>query len=127
MPRTPSQNALDRRIQDIIGRAAHEIAVAVRADIGEQIARLVGGRRGAGAALELSGATGLGRKRRTILCPVPGCGKPGGGPKWGWFCAEHKSLPKAEQERYRAQRKAQQSGGAVETKAESKPARGKKR
>jgi hypothetical protein len=45
-----------------------------------------------------------------ILCPVPGCGKPGGGPKWGWFCAEHKDLPAAEKDKARAASRAQARG-----------------
>src|SRR5262249_37222405 len=53
-----------------------------------------------------------GRRRRIILCPVPHCGKPGGGPKWGWFCAEHRNLPKAEMERIRRERRARLASAA---------------
>jgi hypothetical protein len=46
------------------------------------------------------------RKRQVILCPVKGCGKPGGGPKWGWFCRAHKELPAAAKDKARAETRA---------------------
>jgi hypothetical protein len=37
-------------------------------------------------------------RRGGRLCPVPGCGKPGAGPRNRWFCQEHaKSLSASEQ------------------------------
>ena len=107
MPRRPGrpskESALDRTLNAIVARAAGEIAQAVRQNIADEVSRLVGGQRGAG----IGGGAGialprLGRKRRIIYCPVPGCGKPGGGPKWGWFCSEHKDLPAAEKEKARS-------------------------
>ena len=96
MIRNAPETALDRTIQRIVTDAASAIASAVRQNIADEVNRLVGG---ASGGLK---ANGLGlRKRATILCPVPGCGKPGGGPKWGWFCAEHKDLTEAEKEKAR--------------------------
>src|SRR5262245_42965042 len=97
MPRTSTHSGLDRTVQDIVSRAAAEIAHAVRQNIADEVSRLVGSAGGglAGRRVQL-------RKRRVILCPVPNCGKPGGGPKWGWFCADHKDLPAAEKEKARA-------------------------
>ena len=96
MPRTSTHSALDRTLQDIVSRAAAEIALAVRQNIADEVSRLVGVVGGGSVARRVL------RKRRVILCPVPNCGKPGGGPKWGWFCADHKDLPAAEKEKARA-------------------------
>src|SRR5206468_6492576 len=94
------ESTLDRTLDTIVARAAGEIADAVRQNIADEVSRLVGGgRSGGGGSLALPR---LGRKRRVIYCPVQGCGKPGGGPKWGWFCAEHKELPAGEKEKARA-------------------------
>jgi hypothetical protein len=83
------EHMLETTLSAIVARAAAEIAQAVRENIADEVARMV------------QGEGGLLRKRRVILCPVPDCGRPGGGPKWGWFCRDHKDLPPAEQERAR--------------------------
>lgn len=111
MPRTAPSSPLDQRIQEIIARAAQEIAQAVRENIAAEVARLVQSsgvsisaaltERATASSSSSSGAAAE-RKRRKILCPVPGCGRPGGGPKWGWFCAEHKNLSPEEKEQARA-------------------------
>jgi hypothetical protein len=94
--RKAQKSNLEATLGEIVARTATEIAQAVRQNIAEEVSRLVGNgttpRRG----------SPLVRRRRVILCPVPGCGKPGGGPKWGWFCATHKDLPAAEKEKARA-------------------------
>ena len=95
MARTTNPNALDRHIQDIVTRAAREIAAAVRRNIADEVTALLGS---GGSTVDAQAS----RKRRIITCPVPGCGKPGGGPKWGWFCADHRDLPAAEKEKARA-------------------------
>jgi hypothetical protein len=92
---------MDRTLNDIVARAASEIADAVRGNIADEVARLVGGR---ATVARGPGRPGRppGRRRRVILCPVPKCGKPGGGPKWGWFCKDHKDLPASEKAKARA-------------------------
>ena len=99
MPRLRPEEQLDRTLQEIVSRAAAEIAQAVRENIADEVTRMVGGsaRRGGTAGL----IARVGKKRRTILCPVPGCGKRGGGPKWGWFCEGHKDLSDAEKDKIR--------------------------
>jgi len=86
MPRLRNQDALDRAFNDIVSRAAAEIAQTVRQNIADEVSRLVGssGRTVASRVL---------RKRKAILCPI--CGKPGGGPRWKWACADHKNLSTA--------------------------------
>jgi hypothetical protein len=107
MPRTASQSGLERTINNIVNRAASEVAEAVRQNIADEVTRLVGSRGGATLG------RAFGRKRRVILCPVPNCGKPGGGPKWGWFCAEHKDLSAAEKEKARNATRARPRGAAA--------------
>ena len=100
MPRLSREESFERTLQGIIDRAAAEIAQAVRQNIADEVTRMVGGaslRRGTAGRVAR-----VGRKRAPILCPVPNCGKPGGGPKWGWFCADHKNLPKSEKDEIRA-------------------------
>lgn len=52
------------------------------------------------------------RQRKQVLCPVENCGKPGGGPKWGWFCADHKDLPTAEKKKWQKKRWDKSAKGA---------------
>ena len=94
-----TQAVLDRTINHIVGRASREIAQAVRRSIVEEVSRLIDekGAHGTVAAV---------RKRARVLCPVPGCGKVTGGPRWGWFCAEHKELPEERKAEFRANRQA---------------------
>jgi hypothetical protein len=113
MPRTSNESALDRTLNGIVSRAAAEIVHAVRQNIADEVNRLVG----QGGVTSLGGRRGRplgsGRKRRVILCPVPGCGKPGGGPKWGWFCANHKDLSAADKAKARAATRARAANGVA--------------
>lgn len=34
-------------------------------------------------------------------CPVPGCGRPGRGPRYSFLCEIHREMPKEEREKYR--------------------------
>ena len=95
MPRPRREDQLQQTLDKIISAAAAEIAQAVRQNIADEVTRMVG----------VSGsrivAGRVVRKRRVILCPVANCSKPGGGPKWGWFCADHRDLPAAEKKKAR--------------------------
>ena len=97
-----TESALDKTINQIITRTAHEVVHAVRHSIAEEVARLVGGT----IARSDKFISSVVRKRARVLCPVPGCNEPTGGPRWGWFCAEHKDLPEEEKLKHRAERKA---------------------
>ena len=105
MPRgRPSKDlTLDRTLNAIVARAATEIAHTVRQNIADEVARLVGNAHGRASAATPLGR--VGRKRKRILCPV--CGKPGGGPRWGWFCEDHRNLPEAEKRKIREARDGQ--------------------
>ncbi len=41
----------------------------------------------------------------TRPCPVPGCGRPGRGPRFSFLCEVHRELPAAEREKYRVRPK----------------------
>ena len=114
MPKLRTESSLYRRLESIVSSAAQEIADAVRQNIAEEVTRVVGTGGGRLVRLQQRGTTALGqiRQRRQIFCPVQGCGEPGGGPKWGWFCATHKDLPAAEKERARTESRPHLRAGA---------------
>ena len=65
---------------------SHAIAERVEREVSSAVARVQGG------AARTDG------RRSGRLCPVPGCGQPGAGPRNRWFCKEHASkLSAAEQ------------------------------
>jgi hypothetical protein len=107
MPKLARQSPLDRTVGRIVARAAADIAHAVRQTIATEVAKRVD-------------RVTLGRARRVILCPVPNCGKPGGGPKWGWFCANHKNLPESEKEKARAATRARPRPAAAAKRSRKK-------
>ena len=118
MPRNAS-SSIDRRITEIISRASRDVTQAVKQSIAEEVRRIV-----SGGGVRLDKAKGQ-RTRKTIFCPVPGCEKPGGGPKWGWFCADHKSLPDAEKDKARAATRG--NGARAQAPAAPEPKRGRKK
>jgi hypothetical protein len=66
------------------------------------------------------------RKRARVTCYYPGC-KNIAAPRFGMFCAAlHKSLPKAEKEKYREQHLRSVEGGAPAKAARSTRRRGKR-
>jgi hypothetical protein len=83
----------DASFRSLIDRFTRELTAAIAQHVEEQVSlalsrmRLDGGARG-----RLDGRLS-GR-----LCPVPGCGEPGAGPRNRWFCKEHSAkLSAAEQ------------------------------
>ncbi len=57
----------------------------------------------------------------TRPCPVPGCGKPGRGPRFRWLCDDHKGMSRSQWLALKAGKAAQSSGAAA--KAPAKPAK----
>ena len=80
--------------RSLIDRFARELTAAIAQHVEEQVSL---------ALSRIQGAGGGSRGRRDgrlsgRLCPVPGCGKPGAGPRNRWFCKDHsKKLSAAEQ------------------------------
>src|SRR5438105_12559737 len=77
----------DPSFRALIERFAQELSAAIRDLVQQQVKEAV------------ARAAGLADGRRAgRLCPVPGCGEPGAGPRNRWFCKEHaKKLSAAEQ------------------------------
>jgi hypothetical protein len=97
MPRPRREDALQLKLDKIVGEAAAEIADAVRANIATEVARLLG------ASSSRTVASRMVRKRSQILCPI--CGDRAGGPRWNWACARHKDLPIAQLKKARQESK----------------------
>jgi hypothetical protein len=82
----------DASFRALIDRFSRELSSALAAFVEEQVAdafsRMQSGARGLRADGRRSGR----------LCPVPGCGEPGAGPRNRWFCRDHsRRLSAAEQ------------------------------
>ncbi len=97
--------SLQSIIEGLIDRIAH--AIAARAPAGEK--RKPGRPLGSGrAAVKPDG-----RSKGARLCPVPGCGEPGAGPRNRFFCRDHAAnLSVTEQKKLLAQSKGQRNASA---------------
>src|SRR5438270_13923111 len=85
-----AQRKRDASFRALIDRFAHDLSGAifelVQHQVKEAVARASAGR------VETDG------RRAGRLCPVPGCGEPGAGPRNRWFCRDHaRKLSAAEQ------------------------------
>jgi hypothetical protein len=101
-------SALDRTLNEIIDRTTAEIAAAVRRSIAEEVSDLVAaaGRRPAAVDKKKGRAARPAAGRRMLPCPFPGCASPTTGPRFSWFCAEHRQLPREERDRIVAEQRA---------------------
>ena len=132
MPR-PRKDPLRSLLDPIAQRFAAEVSAAVmshvEARVREEVQAVVGrafrGSTGAARGRRLGAAPG----RNLRPCRVPGCGRPSKGPRFDYFCAEHRELPAAEKE---AIKKAQPTGapnagdpadGAAKRRANAHPKR----
>src|SRR2546430_6851107 len=85
-----AQRNRDASFRALIERFAQDLSSAigelVQRQVNDAVARASAGR------VEVDG------RRAGRLCPVPGCGEPGAGPRNRWFCREHsKKLSASEQ------------------------------
>jgi len=80
--------------RSLIDRFARELTAAIAQHVQEQVSLALSRIQGPGG-----GSRGRPDGRLSgRLCPVPGCGKPGAGPRNRWFCKDHsKKLSAAEQ------------------------------
>ena len=83
----------DASFRSVIERFTRELTAVISRQVEEQVsAALSRIQVGGGARVHLDG------RRSGRLCPVPGCGEPGAGPRNRWFCKDHASkLSAAEQ------------------------------
>jgi hypothetical protein len=78
-----AQKPNDAALRAIIDRFTRDLTQAVAQQVQEQVAQAISQFRG--AAVKSDG------RRAGRLCPVPGCGQPGAGPRNRWFCKNHSS------------------------------------
>jgi hypothetical protein len=75
----------DDSFRELIDRFTRELTAAITAHVEEQVASAL-------ARIHVPEAGRLLRtdgRRSGRLCPVPGCGKTGAGPRNRWFCKDH--------------------------------------
>jgi hypothetical protein len=118
MPRPRTKDPLQPLLEPIARRFAAQVAAAVvsfvEARVKQEVKAAVG-RAFAGARMR--GAGSATRVRNIRPCRVPGCSKPSKGPRYDFFCAQHRELPAAEKAAIKAGKKP--NGG----KADAKPTR----
>jgi hypothetical protein len=73
----------DASLRSLINRFTNELTAAIARHVEEQVAAAL-----ARVQADAS-ARGLDGRRSGRLCPVPGCGEAGAGPRNRWFCKEH--------------------------------------
>ena len=78
-----AQRTKDGSFRGLIERLSRDLAAAIATHVEEQV-RLAVSR----LAIKTAIAQADGR-RSGRLCPVPGCGRAGAGPRNRWFCKEH--------------------------------------
>jgi hypothetical protein len=77
----------DASFRSLIDRFTRDLTAAIAQQVEEQVAAALARMKvnGSGSRARLDG------RRSGRLCPVPGCGEPGAGPRNRWFCKEHSS------------------------------------
>jgi hypothetical protein len=104
-------------IQDLVQQFVDSLSSLIEQDTvsraRDAVMTAFGGHAPAGVVHGAGKLAGGGRKRRKgpiQLCPVPGCSNRAA-PVFGMVCSKHKDLPKAENKKYREQRRAQKAKG----------------
>ena len=75
-----AQKKKDTSFRDLIDRFTSELTAAIARHVEVQVAA---------ALSQLHGSARSDGRRSGRLCPVPGFGKPGAGPRNRWFCKDH--------------------------------------
>jgi hypothetical protein len=76
-----AQKPNDAALRAIIDRFTRDLTQAVAQQVQEQVAQAISQFRGSASKSD--------GRRAGRLCPVPGCGQPGAGPRNRWFCKNH--------------------------------------
>jgi hypothetical protein len=76
-----AQKTNDAALRVIIDRFTRDLTQAVAQQVQEQVAQAISQFRGSASKSD--------GRRAGRLCPVPGCGQPGAGPRNRWFCKNH--------------------------------------
>lgn len=80
-------NQKEASFRSLIDRFTRDLTAAIAQQVEEQVAAAL-------SRMKVTGNVGRGRfdgRRSGRLCPVPGCGEAGAGPRNRWFCKEHSS------------------------------------
>ncbi len=77
-----AQRTKDVSFRSLIDRFTLELSQAIAAQVEEQVAAAL-------ARIEAGRLARSDGRRSGRLCPVPGCGEPGAGPRNRWFCRQH--------------------------------------
>ena len=108
----------DNSFRDLIDRFSTDLAAAIQAAIEQQVSAAMAGK--AGRLLALAGGK-LDGRRGGRICPVPGCGEPGAGPRNRWFCKDHsRKLSVSEQKSILERNKRLQAEGKLPTPVSSR-------
>jgi len=130
MPRGKAKgttNSLDSQLQSLVTEFASRLAQVVRGHVAGELARgidrlragLVGGAPSAGVIRPAPAAPAVFNR----VCRVPGCGN-SAGPRFDYFCKEHRGMPAAEKAAVKAKTPAKKAAPAPRTKAvKAAPAR----
>jgi hypothetical protein len=112
-PRARSATQLESTLRGITDEFVRKVAEAVQAEfIRELQARFSGFTQSIAVSKDVS----VNRPYR--VCPVPGCGKAGAGPRYGWFCKEHASqLSDSEKAQFRKGARAKSSSAKAAKEA----------
>jgi hypothetical protein len=85
-----AQRTRDASFRTLVERFAQDLSAAIGTFVQQQVNDAV--------ARASAGRLDADRRRSGRLCPVPGCGEPGAGPRNRWFCRDHaRKLSPAEQ------------------------------
>jgi hypothetical protein len=78
-----AQRMKDPSFRALIDRFTSELTASIARHVEQQVSAALSSLHG--RAVQSDG------RRSGRLCPVPGCGRPGAGPRNRWFCKEHSS------------------------------------
>jgi len=80
-------------INALVARISDELTAAISAEVERRVADAISAfRNEMKSAISVSTRGGaVDQRRGGRLCPVPGCGNPGAGPRNRWFCRDHAS------------------------------------
>lgn len=95
-----SRSRSSNRLEDALRALAEEFVRRIAETIHTEIAREFQDKFQS-FTQQISSMKDLSLSRPYRVCPVPECGKPGAGPRYGWFCREHFLLPESEKSQYR--------------------------
>ncbi|TMA26532.1 MAG: hypothetical protein E6J78_13370 [Deltaproteobacteria bacterium] len=105
-----AQRTKDASFRALIDRFTRDLAAAIATYVDEQVSSALARIHLEGGELRADG------RRSGRLCPVPGCGKPGAGPRNRWFCREHAAkLSAAEQKSILERNKRLEAEGKLPT------------